>query len=43
MNADELGSLEKEIQAAGKGNENKGVEKWIDAHPGIVDKMAPVK
>ncbi|MFJ9410026.1 ABC transporter permease/substrate binding protein [Streptomyces sp. NPDC101393] len=43
MSADELGSLEKEIQAAGKGNENKGVEKWIDAHPGIVDKMAPVK
>ncbi|MFJ6751014.1 ABC transporter permease/substrate binding protein [Streptomyces sp. NPDC091266] len=43
MSADELGSLEKEIQAAGKGNENKGVQKWIDAHPGIVDKMAPVK
>jgi glycine betaine/proline transport system substrate-binding protein len=43
MTPDELGSLEKEIQAAGKGNEDKGVEKWIDAHPGIVDKMAPVK
>ncbi|MFJ6790509.1 ABC transporter permease/substrate binding protein [Streptomyces angustmyceticus] len=43
MSADDLGSLEKDIQAAGKGNEDKGVEKWIDAHPGIVDKMAPVK
>ncbi|MFH8571154.1 ABC transporter permease/substrate binding protein [Streptomyces sp. NPDC017993] len=43
MSADQLGSLEKAIQDAGKGNEDKGVEKWIDAHPGIVDKMAPVK
>ncbi|MFD8549433.1 ABC transporter permease/substrate binding protein [Streptomyces sp. NPDC059649] len=43
MNSEELGSLEKDIQDAGKGNENKGVEKWIDDHPGIVDKMAPVK
>ncbi|TXC93494.1 ABC transporter permease/substrate binding protein [Streptomyces sp. ISID311] len=43
MDAEELGSLEKDIQDAGKGNENKGVEKWIGDHPGIVDKMAPVK
>ncbi len=43
MSPDQLGSLEKAIQDAGKGNEDKGVEKWIDAHPGIVDKMAPVK
>ncbi|OKH98354.1 glycine/betaine ABC transporter permease [Streptomyces sp. CB02923] len=43
MTPDELGSLEKDIQDAGKGHENDGVEKWIDAHPGIVDKMAPVK
>ncbi|AWN26326.1 ABC transporter permease/substrate binding protein [Streptomyces sp. NEAU-S7GS2] len=43
MNAQELGSLENAIQDAGKGNENKGVEKWIADHPGIVDKMAPVK
>ncbi|WP_399093454.1 ABC transporter permease/substrate binding protein [Streptomyces sp. BBFR2] len=43
MTPDELGSLEKDIQDAGKGNEDKGVQKWIDAHPGIVDKMAPVK
>ncbi|GLW18387.1 glycine/betaine ABC transporter permease [Streptomyces sp. NBRC 13847] len=43
MDAEQLGSLEKDIQDAGKGNENKGVEKWIGDHPGIVDKMAPVK
>ncbi len=43
MSADELGSLEKAIQDAGKGHEDKGVEKWIDDHPGIVDEMAPVK
>ncbi|MFI6764246.1 ABC transporter permease/substrate binding protein [Streptomyces sp. NPDC050355] len=43
MSADELGSLEKAIQDAGKGNEDEGVEKWIGDHPGIVDKMAPVK
>ncbi|MEW1661010.1 ABC transporter permease/substrate binding protein [Streptomyces sp. NPDC093707] len=43
MTPDELGSLEKDIQDAGKGNEDKGVEKWIGDHPGIVDKMAPVK
>ncbi|GGU78897.1 hypothetical protein GCM10010211_51030 [Streptomyces albospinus] len=39
---DELGGLEQDIQEAGKGNENKGVEKWIGDHPGIVDEMAPV-
>ncbi|MGW8555895.1 ABC transporter permease/substrate binding protein [Streptomyces tubercidicus] len=43
MSPKELGSLEQDIQDAGKGNENKGVEKWIADHPGIVDKMAPVK
>ncbi|MFI9233064.1 ABC transporter permease/substrate binding protein [Streptomyces rimosus] len=43
MTPDELGSLEKDIQDAGKGHENDGVEKWIADHPGIVDKMAPVK
>ncbi|MGW3010032.1 ABC transporter permease/substrate binding protein [Streptomyces sp. NPDC001219] len=43
MSPEQLGSLEQDIQDAGKGNENKGVEKWIGDHPGIVDKMAPVK
>ncbi|WP_043263604.1 glycine betaine ABC transporter substrate-binding protein [Streptomyces sp. CT34] len=42
MTADELGSLEQDIQEAGKSNENKGVEKWIGDHPGIVDTIAPV-
>ncbi|MGP3942010.1 ABC transporter permease/substrate binding protein [Streptomyces sp. 6N106] len=42
MTEKELASLEASIQDAGKGNEEKGVQKWMDAHPGIVDKMAPV-
>ncbi|MGV9849304.1 ABC transporter permease/substrate binding protein [Streptomyces sp. NPDC003442] len=42
MTEKELATLEQAIQDAGKGNEEKGVQKWIDAHPGIVDKMAPV-
>ncbi|MBO3676921.1 ABC transporter permease/substrate binding protein [Streptomyces sp. NEAU-YJ-81] len=42
MTEKELGSLEAAIQDAGKGNEEEGVQKWMDAHPGIVDKMAPV-
>ncbi|BBJ45033.1 hypothetical protein SSPO_077510 [Streptomyces antimycoticus] len=42
MTEKELASLEAAIQDAGKGNEEKGVQKWMDAHPGIVDKMAPV-
>ncbi|WP_030839286.1 ABC transporter permease/substrate binding protein [Streptomyces hygroscopicus] len=42
MTNQELASLEQAVQEAGKGNEEKGVQKWMDAHPGIVDKMAPV-
>ncbi|WP_432036119.1 ABC transporter permease/substrate binding protein [Streptomyces cucumeris] len=42
MTEKELASLEASVQDAGKGNEKEGVQKWIDAHPGIVDKMAPV-
>ncbi|MCP9208773.1 ABC transporter permease/substrate binding protein [Streptomyces cucumeris] len=42
MTEKELASLEASVQDAGKGNEEEGVQKWIDAHPGIVDKMAPV-
>ncbi|MGO4753786.1 glycine betaine ABC transporter substrate-binding protein, partial [Streptomyces sp. 2MCAF27] len=42
MTEQELASLEQAVQDAGKGNVEKGVQKWIDAHPGIVDKMAPV-
>ncbi|MFD7922799.1 ABC transporter permease/substrate binding protein [Streptomyces sp. NPDC059740] len=43
MDADELGSLEQAVQEAGTGHERDGVSKWVDAHPGIVDEMAPVK
>ncbi|MFT2017132.1 ABC transporter permease/substrate binding protein [Streptomyces sp. 796.1] len=42
MTEEELGSLEAAIQDAGKGKVEEGVQKWMDAHPGIVDKMAPV-
>jgi glycine betaine/proline transport system substrate-binding protein len=42
MTEKELASLEQSVQDAGKGNEEEGVQKWIDANPGIVDKMAPV-
>ncbi|QLH20732.1 ABC transporter permease/substrate binding protein [Streptomyces sp. Rer75] len=42
MTEKELATLEQAVQDAGKGNEEEGVQKWIDAHPGIVDKMAPV-
>ncbi|MFE7837698.1 ABC transporter permease/substrate binding protein [Streptomyces sp. NPDC057474] len=43
MTPDELMSLEQAIQKAGRGQEDEGVQNWIDAHPGIVDEMAPVK
>ncbi|WP_327730523.1 hypothetical protein OG250_35960 [Streptomyces sp. NBC_00487] len=43
MAPDELMSLEQAIQKAGRGREGEGVQNWIDAHPGIVDEMAPVK
>ncbi|MEC4016655.1 ABC transporter permease/substrate binding protein [Streptomyces sp. H27-D2] len=43
MNNKQLASLEQSILEAGKGKEKEGVDKWIDANPGIVDKMAPVK
>ncbi|MGR3932657.1 ABC transporter permease/substrate binding protein [Streptomyces sp. BRA346] len=42
MTEKELATLEQAVQDAGKGNEEEGVQKWIDANPGIVDKMAPV-
>ncbi|QKW53168.1 ABC transporter permease/substrate binding protein [Streptomyces buecherae] len=43
MTEKELAGLEASIQDAGKGKVEEGVQKWMDAHPGIVDKMAPVK
>jgi glycine betaine/proline transport system substrate-binding protein len=43
MSPDDLMSLEQAVQKAGQGKEEQGVANWVDAHPGIVDKMAPVK
>lgn len=43
MTPDELMSLEQAIRKSGRGQEDEGVQQWIDAHPGIVDEMAPVK
>ncbi|AEW97555.1 MULTISPECIES: ABC transporter permease/substrate binding protein [Streptomycetaceae] len=42
MSEAQLGGLEKQIQEAGPGHEEQAVKAWIDAHPGIVDEMAPV-
>ncbi|MFI9024969.1 ABC transporter permease/substrate binding protein [Streptomyces sp. NPDC053560] len=43
MEPEELASLEQAVNKAGTGHEEEGVKKWVDAHPGIVDEMAPVK
>ncbi|WP_019544193.1 ABC transporter permease/substrate binding protein [Streptomyces sulphureus] len=43
MSEDDLNSLEAEIQNGAKGEEKKSVRKWMDARPGLVDKLAPVK
>ncbi|MBH5334038.1 ABC transporter permease/substrate binding protein [Streptomyces pactum] len=42
MTEEELAGLEQAVQDAGKGNVEEGVRTWMDAHPGIVDRMAPV-
>ncbi|MBT2422110.1 ABC transporter permease/substrate binding protein [Streptomyces sp. ISL-22] len=38
----QLASLEVAIQKGGAGNEKESARTWLDAHPGIEDKMAPV-
>ncbi|MGW7515408.1 ABC transporter permease/substrate binding protein [Streptomyces sp. NPDC054796] len=38
----DLGSLEAAIQEGGSGKEKQSTRKWMDEHPGIVDKLAPV-
>ena len=44
MSEEELGSLEKDDPgSAARATRKRASQKWIDAHPGIVDKMAPVK
>ncbi|MEU0942234.1 ABC transporter permease/substrate binding protein [Streptomyces canus] len=39
----QLTSLEAEINKAGKGRQQDAVRTWLKQHPGLVDKMAPVK
>ncbi|RAJ68762.1 glycine betaine/proline transport system substrate-binding protein [Streptomyces sp. Amel2xB2] len=43
MSEKDLASLEAEIQKGGQGKEKESARKWMDAHPGLVDKLAPVK
>ena len=38
----QLTTLEADIQNAGQGHELAGVREWLDANPGMVDKLAPV-
>ncbi|GHH75472.1 glycine/betaine ABC transporter permease [Streptomyces sulfonofaciens] len=38
----ELASLEVEIQKGGAGNEKQSARHWLDAHPGMEDRLAPV-
>ncbi|MCK1794479.1 ABC transporter permease/substrate binding protein [Streptomyces sp. XM4193] len=42
MTEKELAALEAEIQNGGAGKEEESVRKWMDANPGIVDRLAPV-
>ncbi|EDY61420.1 MULTISPECIES: ABC transporter permease/substrate binding protein [Streptomyces] len=39
----QLTSLEAEINKAGKGEQQDAVRTWLKQHPGLVDKLAPVK
>ncbi|MFJ7770361.1 ABC transporter permease/substrate binding protein [Streptomyces sp. NPDC097107] len=43
MTEKQLTSLEAEINKAGKGNQQDAVRTWLDANPGLVDKLAPVE
>ncbi|WP_171168006.1 ABC transporter permease/substrate binding protein [Streptomyces sp. I05A-00742] len=43
MSEKDLSSLEAEIQKGGKGKEKASAARWLDAHPGLLDKLAPVK
>jgi glycine betaine/proline transport system substrate-binding protein len=42
MTEQQLTTLESQIQQAGKGKEQDAVRSWLRAHPGLVDKWAPV-
>lgn len=41
MTEKDLSSLEAEIQNGGKGKEKESARRWLDAHPGYADRMAP--
>ncbi|MGW5633623.1 ABC transporter permease/substrate binding protein [Streptomyces sp. NPDC003832] len=43
LTEDQLTSLESEIVKAGKGRQQDAVRTWLEDHPGLVDKLAPVK
>ncbi|MFE3633077.1 glycine betaine ABC transporter substrate-binding protein, partial [Streptomyces sp. NPDC059168] len=38
----QLASLEVEIQKGGSGQEKQSARRWLDAHPGLEDELAPV-
>ncbi|GGT17210.1 ABC transporter permease/substrate binding protein [Streptomyces chromofuscus] len=42
MTEKQLTDLEAQIQKAGKGGEQDAVRTWLERHPGLVDKWAPV-
>ncbi|MGW1074849.1 ABC transporter permease/substrate binding protein [Streptomyces sp. NPDC002537] len=42
MSEKELSSLEVELKNGGKGKEKESARRWLDAHPGMEDKLAPV-
>ncbi|MFF4406989.1 ABC transporter permease/substrate binding protein [Streptomyces sp. NPDC001262] len=43
MSEKDLSSLEAEIQKGGKGKEKESARRWLDARPGLEDKIAPVR
>ncbi|MER6675950.1 ABC transporter permease/substrate binding protein [Streptomyces sp. NPDC000983] len=43
LTEDQLTSLESEIVKAGKGRQQDAVRTWLEDHPGLVDKLAPVE
>ncbi|NBE51416.1 ABC transporter permease/substrate binding protein [Streptomyces boluensis] len=43
MSEEELAGLENEIKKRGKGQEEAAVAAWMKDHPGMVDRMAPIK
>ncbi len=42
MSEADLTNLEADIQDAGQGNQQQGVDKWLAKHPGLINQLAPV-